>query len=777
MGEPARKKREVKDGGQIKVVELALDSHDQPIKIVKEIIPGAEERSVSLKHLLDARRSEVLLFEERFRKTSGGVHGGDGHQKRAFQLLPRHMRRRAMSYNPYLVPLRLRDRAKRESEQTEAPHGYHFFNGGGWRKSRKRIGNRRLDIVRPGPQPTLEARKAQHKDFFENHKFHVLETHLWHAKRFHMVNYGGYKIPMQATLRGTRAILQTVKKGVLAIDTSHTQVIALTSRSLPSLEFLLEELSLNAKHLLMPFQLRRLHSCFLKRRVTFDSKSIDNATHTYSTFTPMAPCQIHGAQLASTGETRLFIRLDPHAVTDVVSEITNIISRYKPSFKTSSPAIDVQVSMESLQNRFEFYGPKSGEALQKVLHPVDNADKSALAKFLSNRPKCVPAGTTLVVRVKDPRITRYATRFEAQTAAPKKDSASEYSLTSMLSNLVLHGGRNGRKDDFSKEVASSSAIDACPLFTGQFDWCKFLDHETEDIKKLEKVATESSTFIVLQRFPEGEDGHEGWILTVPMSWGSSFWKRIVRCGVRPIGRREWKNLKFENLQPCFPDDFPGTEAYSSYEIEKGHELSARWNRRPKQKRLNFHKLGFPSPFRPDWYLLFMNAAQKYQQMSNLSHRILFTYQFGKTSQKPAEKKIFSHEWIQDANHHRQLWLSPAKSLHGLHATSTDTKIRHILLELIPVILICEDGGVVPSYNAHIYLGKNGSAKEHQDLPVGFVTTSAFCLARGKACSIAFISRQALVSSPYQLPSTVFVRNTTSRMHHRCSLLEMEDSFF
>ena len=774
MEEQARKKREVKIGSEIVVVDVPVEARSELPKVAKMVEATPEERAVLVRQLLEARRSEVVLFEERFRKSSGGVHGGDGHQKRAFQLLPRHMRRRAMSYNPYLVPLRLRDRAKRESEGTEPPQGYHLFSGGGWRKSRKRIGNRRLDIIRPGPQLDPEALNRLDKEFYENHQFHVLETHLWHAKRFHMINYSGYKIPKQATLRGRRAILHTVKNGTIAVDSSHTRLIVLTSHSLPAISYLLSELSLSPDYLLMPFHLRRLHSCLLQKRISFSPQDGKNSSQPTSIFTPMAPCQIHGAKLQNTGEIRFFIWIDPHAVEEVSKEIQSVIACYQKITSSSISPIEIQISLASLGNRFEFYGPKSGEVLQKVLHPVEQGDKSALAKYLSNRPKCVPAGTTLVVRVKDPRITRYANRFEPGKPASKASQSSVPSLSAMLSNLVLHGGRNGRKNDLSEELAGDSVIDYCPLLAGQFNWCVFKDHETEDIKRIEQIATESHTFVLLQRFPEGEDGQEGWVLTVPTSWGSTFWKKAMRSGARPVGRREVKDLKFENLQPQFPDDFPGTDSYASYALERSRQLSDKWKRRPTQKRLNFQKIGFSSPFHPDWHLLYMNATRKYQTMDHLSHHLYMVYRFADLIEQRLPQIILENEWLHESNGQKLLVLPQRQSSKSTNLYSEQLQQHHIILELTPVVLILESGGTVPTYNAHIYtLPSESSIQSTSDLPIGFVTSSAFCLSRGKACAIAFISRLSFSQS---VPTHVLIRNTTSISHHVARLLLMEQKF-
>jgi len=777
MEEHARKKRAVKIEGVIQVVDVPVSPHGEAPHTSRQSTPLFEERFVALRELVEARRSEVLLFESKFRKTSGGTHGGDGHQKRAFQLLPRHMRRRAMSYNPYLVPFRLRERAKRESESTEAPTGQHLRVGGGWRPSHKRSPHRLLNLIKPGPKPNFQDQESQLSKSLQNRPFHVLETHLWHAKRFHMFEYAGYKIPGQATLRGRRAVLQMGETGALALDSSFVRSLVITAPSHVCASFILNHLSLDAHTLLLPFNLRRLHLCFLQKRLSLDDSSNGNTINVSHIYAPIAPCHLHAIQLQDKRRIRLFFWLDPHAFKETQHEIQHIISKYQQHPKSQDDTeVEVCATWDALGNRFELLGPKCNLVLQKLLLPYDEKDNEQLNKYLANRPKCIPPGTTLVVRVKDPRITRYAQRLSPSLPSKSTQPSVPNSLSSMLSKLVLHETRSGRKSDFDVGVASNTSIDGCSLLSsGEYDWCVYKDHETEDVKRMEEVLKKSSTFVVLQRFPDGDDGTEGWILTTPISWGSTFWKRAIRSGARPIGRRERCDMRLEHLSPRYPEDFPGTSGYAVYSRIMAEELRKKWTGRPSQKRMNFAKLGVSSPFQPDWCTLYMSSNGVYMEMS--SHDIINSYQFGARSQlyekldAKDRRNIAKSEWHQIEK--SSFVKSHASSSSSSKDESSDSMIKRVVLVLVPVSLVMEEGGTVPNYNAHVY--EPGSTAD--SMPIGFVTSGAYLRSRGKGCAIAFVAGEALIRLKSRGgPLTLMLRNTTSKCFHKANVLDLDTIF-
>ena len=129
----------------------------------------------------------------------------------ASQQLPRHLRRRAVSHNPKRLPRRLRaahlsQRTKSGTEPGAAP-GLRRPS----RRWRRRPGNLLAEYNRRQRGPGAAA---------------WLETHIWHAKRFHMTRAWGHALPRTPTDKCWRQTYRGLVRGCVAWDCSYLQVVA-----------------------------------------------------------------------------------------------------------------------------------------------------------------------------------------------------------------------------------------------------------------------------------------------------------------------------------------------------------------------------------------------------------------------------------------------------------------------------------------------------------------------------------------------------------------------
>ncbi|KAL6079793.1 hypothetical protein STEG23_035498 [Scotinomys teguina] len=127
-----------------------------------------------------------------------------------FQTLPRHMRRRAMSHNVKRLPRRLQEMAKKEAEKVAHQKKEQSKN-----KCHKA---RRCHVNR-----TLEFNRRQKKNIW-------LETHIWHAKRFHMVKRWGYCLGERPTSKSHRACYRAMTNLCLLQDLSYYCCLELKGR-------------------------------------------------------------------------------------------------------------------------------------------------------------------------------------------------------------------------------------------------------------------------------------------------------------------------------------------------------------------------------------------------------------------------------------------------------------------------------------------------------------------------------------------------------------------
>lgn len=121
------------------------------------------------------------------------------HTKLVFQTLPKHMRRRAMSHNPKRLPRLNRKSHIAQMKKSGTPAKQKRPS----RKYRRKATNLMLEYIR-----------RQRKNIW-------LETHLWHAKRFHMTELWGYKLPLKSCDKTYRSNYRASAKHCLIQDISY----------------------------------------------------------------------------------------------------------------------------------------------------------------------------------------------------------------------------------------------------------------------------------------------------------------------------------------------------------------------------------------------------------------------------------------------------------------------------------------------------------------------------------------------------------------------------
>lgn len=161
------------------------------------LLGGSEDlpSTINLMKFSAARSKEIKEMRESLVSQSG--------TKLAFQKLPKHMRRRTMSHNAKRLPRRLRKIHLNQLEKSGMPPKH-------TRPSRK---------YRRRPRNLLDDYERRRR------KIKWLETHIWHAKRFHMIEKWGYKIPDRPCDKAFRACYRATAKHCLLQDISYFSCI------------------------------------------------------------------------------------------------------------------------------------------------------------------------------------------------------------------------------------------------------------------------------------------------------------------------------------------------------------------------------------------------------------------------------------------------------------------------------------------------------------------------------------------------------------------------
>ncbi|MCI4391374.1 hypothetical protein PGIGA_G00133550 [Pangasianodon gigas] len=144
-----------------------------------------------------ARAAEVNAMLRAVTKTTGS--------SQVFGALPKHMRRRAMSHNTKRLPCRLREMAQRMLEKSQQA---------GKKEKKKQSKTKSRRARRRHGNLLLEFNRRQRKNKW-------LETHIWHAKRFHMLKKWGYCLGDRPTYKCYRASYRAMNSGCLLQDLSY----------------------------------------------------------------------------------------------------------------------------------------------------------------------------------------------------------------------------------------------------------------------------------------------------------------------------------------------------------------------------------------------------------------------------------------------------------------------------------------------------------------------------------------------------------------------------
>ncbi|KAG8226960.1 hypothetical protein J437_LFUL009511 [Ladona fulva] len=164
------------------------------------LLGGTEElpQDLTLMRYASNRAQEILSLTEALQepRKTGLV----------FQRLPRHMRRRVMSHNAKRMPRQLREAHISQMEKSGVPPKSK-------RPSRK---------YRRRPSNLLDAYNRRQKENI------WLETHIWHAKRFHMTNKWGYRLANFPNDKSKRACYRAAVNHCLIQDISYYKCIELS---------------------------------------------------------------------------------------------------------------------------------------------------------------------------------------------------------------------------------------------------------------------------------------------------------------------------------------------------------------------------------------------------------------------------------------------------------------------------------------------------------------------------------------------------------------------
>ncbi|KAJ3371909.1 hypothetical protein GGF31_002570 [Allomyces arbusculus] len=514
-------------------------------------------RTLNVEKYAEARRFEISAMTNVMKKATEMA------KSRAFQKVPRFLRRRAASHNPKKIPVRLRDRAIQE-----------LANDPITPKKRK---PRAFRLKRRTPFARRQARNGT-----------WLETHLWHVKRFHMRALWGRKVPYTPTQKGARSFFRASQHATTAFDHSYHCQYEFRGPK--------EDIAAVLAKITDPLgpRVRAARYASGKRMVEV---VLFDPTKTYPAgmLGPATCLWRPAAAETDVAMRQLWLWTHPAIENAFVSSVASAIS--------SLGLTTVHVEQLDEVGRLALRGPKSLGLLHSVLTLADSNPTTRPAhsiwRSLSGTTDAspLPTGAVLGLQVWDPRLAY----------PPRRPTYSRTDADRARAQTVL-------ETTWSSDSAQSSLWD--PSVRTAVRRSKPREHDLNTRRRanlvpgtrLSPIRTIDVSFPLL--VTRATDATTGLDLFVPRGMVLPLWRSLVWAGARPGGLREWRDMHHEAGVPAFPFDFPLTDAHAHWTRGEAVVQQAKWTARPAAKRVNYAALGVDRPFDPDWTGLFGNGEDR-----------------------------------------------------------------------------------------------------------------------------------------------------------------------
>ena len=527
------------------------------------------------------------------------------------------MRRRTASHNVKRVPKRLRARHAKEMADDNTPTV----------TSRRRnlTPHMRLRVETAKRLQALSQRKAKRDEARDKEKYPHdegslenalrappatktkfrkrqkektwLPTHIWHAKRAHMVNRWRYAIAESPTEKSYRPTHRSCTlRGAVAWDHSYYGTILVKGKEKELAGMLQEILGIEDA------ELAAAKGTIRKGKRSWRGWVFEKGGYPTKPIAPVLLLWCRPSVKTTSepdygekkGHRSILMRVHPSAFFQLWMTILSVSKSY-----SSVTSEDLRFELGSL----EVTGPVATNALLACLQPRENPVSSDTPEgvwenlhSLTN-PSSLPPGAFLAFNIMDPRIA-FPPRLPRLSEQEQQESANK--LFSVLSTWPPDRTQSP-PTLFSREARLASV-------RAQGSQKRINKRKSDAMpgQLPEALSTDPYIPIILlaNREPSAVPSHNkmfsasasnaigSWTVILPWKWVLPVWYSLVNfTGVRFGGISESNQIQYENAVGSFPDDFPGTRAGLEEEGRKAAVRKQIWEKRPKQKRTAWESVG------------------------------------------------------------------------------------------------------------------------------------------------------------------------------------------
>uniref|UniRef100_F1KSV7 Uncharacterized protein n=1 Tax=Ascaris suum TaxID=6253 RepID=F1KSV7_ASCSU len=556
------------------------------------VLRFAKERVTQIAELLDAIDNRTLV--------SGEVTKGP---RTALQRLPRHMRRRAMSYNIKRFP-----RSQRRFAASTVAASKHR------KKPPSRLWRRR-------PRNLL-------LNYVRRQRKHIwLETHIWHAKRFHMANKWGYRMPLRSFQRAFRPTYRDAMRHCIVRDTSFLRCFQICCDKESELIDALRPL------------------CAPSTSATFAFKPASDGRFEIPVLLYEPGKYPHGfigpvrfAWTVESGDERaLLIWCHPSHSTTVLKQLLETLKLTKEENVDSEESAEVKAprsvdewrlrsyrirtdvykgpsfklfDLNDQLIRFRLHGPQSFPILRRVLRTVAKTDcrEAWMQNFVRNnwfwnvRLRNVlsgelPDGTVLSLLVEDPRLSR-----------PRRKMRPNEKFAKLNPPLPVDEIMHPRSEFWNLERRQN-------VLSVKMSESDLQKQRGSSFVPIRTSPAKIPVILIVRNSATGTSNtFTGVDLIAPGGFGMEFWVALQYGTAHAAALRDQKSAEFEANRLNFPADIPDCIAGSDELKDECDELIEKYLSRPHNRRVRYwSSLSVKYPFSFEWDLL---AADWFERQSD-----------------------------------------------------------------------------------------------------------------------------------------------------------------
>ncbi|QLL32518.1 hypothetical protein HG536_0D00400 [Torulaspora globosa] len=610
----AFRRQKVRDARTIRAQAVAVDG-----KGAGELSEGGGMLKIG--EFIGSREFEIRELQAAMRSSKAA------NSTRVFQALPRKLRRRTASHNIRRIPKRLRNRAIREmlkSEQSTVvkKSGKHRRHGLTARQlyrakmstkllrlagkctsmraglprditakscnlrqklralratinsarsgagQRELLGNKLGSYDNTGLGELASTPKGRPKYFKRQRLFTWLPSHIWNAKRSHMIKRWGFQIPWSPTQKCFKLAHRiggnvSASDGALSMDTSFYGTLIITDTSTGESAALKELVSqmTNQRAVLSKYRISKTWFEGLLYDLEEDSSAI------------LGEMDLLWIEL-----NMVMIRTHPSIYSKVFKSLK---SRIPNGFRIH----DCRYSLGSITLK----GAKSLMSLASVLRSCEKSLSYQQFSRISrvSEISSLPHRTMFAFNCMDPR----------HLARPRPINSSELAKAPTIEEII------SLQNDFPLEAITQVLKRLCDPKNRSDSYKNqqtlkqiasrrqaLLSSEPAD-RKQNMIPFDSKTDPAIPLLVVKRQQNKDWVLLLPWFWVLPFWCQLNRVSrVHHFGLRQQQQLNFEDGRLYFPDDFPFTKAGEMENALKGGASRSKWTRKPPAKRINFERI-------------------------------------------------------------------------------------------------------------------------------------------------------------------------------------------